>query len=244
MTGPLTVVLPCAGHGSRLGLPFPKELLPTPDGRVALDATFDLLADVDAHVVLVVDAGRAATFAHVHARHAGTPAAFVRQPADTTGLCAAIRAALPWCGLRILVLLPDQILLSGPAGRPVAAAAALLGDQRACFLAARETDPRRIARDGALRIEQPPGEPGTVVALADHPPLADAARFNAVWFGLGIRREAAEAALADLDLAIEHSLTPDRFAAGPLHRAGVVEVPPFTDLGTWPALRDFWAGAT
>ena len=66
------VVLPCAGSGSRLGLPFPKELAPLGPGRCVIDSSLDLIrnaaADCDLSVLLMTDGERDLTVRYVRAR--------------------------------------------------------------------------------------------------------------------------------------------------------------------------------
>ncbi|BCJ61581.1 NTP transferase domain-containing protein [Micromonospora endophytica] len=246
MSGVLSVVVPCAGAGSRLGLPFPKELLPTPDGRVLLDQVFDLVAGLDARLVLVTGPDRGPTISHIHRTYPQLPVASVRQPGHAVGLFGAIRATVPFIGDRAVVLLPDQRLCQVPDPSPVRDAAQVLADGAAmCFLAAPCNDPQRIAVDGALRVDDPAdtgGRLGLVRGLGDKPGLSAANAFNAVWFGFGFRREAANQVLDQLDAAQRHQLDADAFAAGPLSGAPVVPVAPFVDCGTWPSVTALWRG--
>ncbi|WP_322770271.1 NTP transferase domain-containing protein [Frankia sp. Cr1] len=246
--GPLTVVVPCAGHGTRLGVPFPKELLPVAAGRVLLDGVFELLAvhRDSVRVVLVVGADRHATVAYVTGRYPDWPVAFVPQAPNTHEMLGAVRSALPWCHGRVLVLLPDQWLTAPPADDPVTATMTVLADAPACFLAAPETNPARIAVDGALRIERP-GDgmdgPWRVMALADKPGHGRTAGFNAVWFGVAFTMAAAAGAVEQMERAVAGDLTGRVWQDGPLAGCPVVLVPSFVDLGTWPALTAYWATA-
>lgn len=246
-TGELTVVLPCAGRGSRLGLALPKELVPAAPGRTALDGVFALLAAHRAHlrVVIVVGDGRQATIAHVRDRYPDWVVAFVYQHPDQREMVGAVRSALAWCTDRVLVLLPDQWLSTPPGTDPVAAADTALATGPACFLAATEADPARIGGDGALRLADT-GDPAggmRVVEFADKPGAAQAGRFNAVWFGVGFTARSAQATLTQLELAADGLLTAADWRAGPLYGCPAVLVPSFTDLGTWPAFAAHWAKA-
>lgn len=238
-----TVIVPCAGAGRRLDWPFSKELTPIGRGRVVLDATLDLLAphaDL-VRVVVVVDDRREATVRHLQKRCAelGLPWATVYQPADLVDSTGAVLAAQPWFGVANLVLLPDQVLLR-PRGTEVGEALAQIRrGAEFCFLAAHETDRTRLATDGAVRIQPgaAPGQPAQVVDYADKPRHQRAHEFNAVWFGYAFAHHSADDALRVL-----HTATVDRTlpasGLGPLHGSPVVEVGPFVDLGTWPAVRD------
>ncbi|MFJ8478464.1 hypothetical protein [Kitasatospora sp. NPDC094011] len=243
MSAPATVVVPCAGRGSRLGLPFPKELVPAgPGGRVAIDCALQLVADAsDVRLLLVTGPDRRATVRHVRGRCAA-PVAVVEQDRALPELAGAIRSALPWCPGPVLVLLPDQVLARPAPGLLDAALTALAGHP-VCFLAAPEDDPRRIAVDGALATAPgrlAPGGARRLTGLADKPGPDQAAGFDRVWFGFGFQPAAAGPVLDQLHAAAEHRLTGDDFRAGPLAGAPVLDCPPFTDLGTWPELTRHW----
>jgi CTP:molybdopterin cytidylyltransferase MocA len=238
----VTVVVPCAGHGSRLGLPFPKELLPAEYGKVALDGVFDLLAPhrERVRVVLVIDAGRQATVAHVSARYPDWAVAFVCQQPAQPGMVGAVRSARAWFTGRVLVLLPDQ-WLTAAAHDPVGRAVTALDTHPACLLAAAEKDPERIAVDGAVRVRRDGTNIGRAVALADKPGIAGTGMFDAVWFGLGFTQAAADAVLDQVAASEVGTLADAELRRGPLGGAPVIDVPPFTDLGTWPAVVGHWA---
>jgi hypothetical protein len=241
-----TVVLPLAGRGSRLGLPTPKELLPIGPGRVALDDTLDLLAPHTDRLRLVAvlgpDREPTARYLERHCHELGLPLAVVRQDPDLPESTGAVLSTAPWYGPATLVLLADQVL-HAPAPRAVGEALDLIhAGHESVFLAARENTPERLAVDGALHVERDENELLHVTDYADKPGLENAGRFNAVWFGYAFAHRAAEGFVDALHRAtLGLSEHPHQMA--PVLRAAAVEVGPFTDLGTWPAVRAHWAGA-
>ncbi|MFF2618797.1 hypothetical protein [Kitasatospora sp. NPDC058046] len=235
-----TVVLPCAGTGSRLGLPIAKELVPTGPGRVALDHTLDLLAQhaERLRVVAVLGPGREATARHLTARCAdlGLPLALCSQDAKLPESTGAVLSCAAWWGPATAVLLPDQIL-TRPVPHAIGGLLDLVGaGHRAAFLTAAESDPRRLAVDGALLLETAAGDPWPRVAdFADKPGLERAHRFNAVWFAYAFAGAHGPSVLDVLHRATLHRpLGPGGLA--PLLGAPTLDVGPFTDLGTWPSL--------
>lgn len=237
-----TYVLPCAGAGQRLGLPFGKELTPIGDGQVLVDAALDLIAPY-AHrsrLVVVVDDQREVTVRYLRRRceDVGLPLALVYQSAHLIESTGAVLSAQAWFGTGNVVLLPDQVLSEPNPAVLAEALGHIHSGEGFCFLAARETDPARLAVDGALQVDD--GRPARLVNFADKPGLARAEEFNAVWFGYAFAQHSAEQVLDVL-----HSATVDRClppaGLGPLLRSPVVEISPFYDLGTWPALRDYLA---
>jgi hypothetical protein len=239
-----TVILPCAGAGTRLGLPFGKELLPLGPGSTPLGETLALLVPhaLALRLVVVLGDGREATARHVTARAAaaGLPVAFMSQDPGLAECTGAVLSAAPWFSERNLVLLPDQVL-DRPDPDLVTLALDTLDEAPFCFLAAREDDPERISRDGALRVTS--GTPARLLDYAEHPPLDGAGRFNATWFGFAFRDDAGEA-LSLLHRAVGgRPVTTADVAASPLAGCPVIEAGPYRDLGTWPAVRACWAEA-
>jgi hypothetical protein len=241
--GRATVILPCAGAGQRLGLAFAKELLPLGPGSTPLDEAIGLLLPHAGalRLVVVLGAGREATARHIvrKAMPAGLPVAFIPQHPDMAESTGAVLSARPWFAERNLVLLPDQVLAS-PRQDLAASALDALSDAPFCFLAAREDDPARISRDGALSIT--PETPGQLLDYAERPHPSDAARFNATWFGFGFRRDQADEALSLMHRAVSGGpVTTAEVTASPLGGCPVIETGPYRDLGTWPAVRAHWA---
>jgi hypothetical protein len=239
-----TVILPCAGAGQRLGLPFGKELLPLGPGSTPLDATLGLLIPEAARLrlVVVLGPGREATARHVLRATASArlPVAFTWQLQGLAESTGAVLSAEPWYSGRNLVLLPDQVLTCPPDGL-VTGALDVLGSAPFCFLASRESDPARISRDGALAITD--GKPARLLDYAEHPVLAEAHGFNAVWFGFGFRREHADEAVSLLHRAVTgEPVTTGEVAGSPLGGCAVIDAGPYRDLGTWPAVMEHWAG--
>jgi CTP:molybdopterin cytidylyltransferase MocA len=245
MTGErATVILPCAGAGRRLGLPFGKELLPLGPGSTPLDAALGLLLPAAARLrlVVVLSPEREATARHILRTTASwrLPVAFTCQQPGLAESTGAVLSAEPWYSERNLVLLPDQVLTCPPDGL-VTSALEAVGDAPFCFLASRETDPARISRDGALAITA--STPARLLDYAEHPALAEASRFNAVWFGFAFRREHAGTAVSLLHRAVTgETVTAGDVAGSPLGGCAVIDVGPYRDLGTWPAVMAHWGG--
>ncbi|MEE1744070.1 hypothetical protein [Streptomyces sp. JV184] len=140
------------------------------------------------------------------------------------------------------MLLADQVLYV-PAPEAVGEALDLIhAGQESVFLAAMEDNAERLAADGALHVERDGGGVLRVTNYADKPGLEGAERFNAVWFGYAFAPRAAEGFVGALHRATlglsEHPPQMDTVL-----RAVAVEIGPFTDLGTWPAVTAHWTEA-
>jgi hypothetical protein len=220
------VVLPCAGSGSRLGLPFPKELAPLGPGRCVIDSSLDLIRACasDVRVILMTDGGRDLTAAYVRDRLPGVPVAEVRQDLTAPDLAEAVIALWPWLGYVNVLLLPDVVY--GWAGDPVtelATAAVSYG----FAVAAVKAPPEQIRTAGALKVLD-----DRIAAFEDKP--ADPEGYDALW-GMLAFSNGTSFGMGGLKLIAESA---SRARTGPvtdppLLYAPVTWLSGFRDCGTW-----------
>ena len=174
------MVLPCAGSGSRLGLPFPKELAPLGPGRLVVDSSLDLIraaagGGADVRVLVLTDGTRQATCDYVRARLPGVPVAEVRQDPAAGDMAEGVLGVRAWFGLLNVLLLPDVAYqwAGDPVGE-VADAAKSSGFAVAAVKAA----PEQVRHLGALYVNA-----DRVRQFEDKP--ADPDGYNAFWGMLG-----------------------------------------------------------
>lgn len=221
----IRVILPCAGAGTRMGLPFPKELAPLGPGRAVIDSSLDLIraAAGDVKVLLMTDGRRDLTVSYVRERLPGTGVAEVRQDPAARDMTEAVLALEPWLGYVNVLLLPD-VLYRAPGG--AVTELALKAVSCGFAFAAVKAGPGQVAASGALRVDG-----GRVAAYEDKP--ADPSGYDAAWgmlafggrgFGTaGLRLVAGSAA---------------RTRSGPVTDPPVLNAPvtwldSMTDCGTW-----------
>jgi len=177
----VSIILPCAGLGTRFGAPYAKELHCLAPGVTVLDRSLETVVELAkggaaVRVVVVFGPHKLDTVRYL-ARYAGIlQLVFVYQDNDTEpGLDGAIRCALPMTRGPVALVLPDIVVSSAGSLREVLR----LTDASAWgVVAAKEHDPVILRQMGALTVD---GEDGvvTVEAAAEKP--ADPAGFNALW---------------------------------------------------------------
>jgi hypothetical protein len=223
------VILPCAGSGRRLGLPFPKELAPLGPGRCLIDSSLDLIRGAslasDVRVILMTGGCRDLTAAYVRRNLDGVPVAEVLQDPDAADMPDAVLALEPWLGYANVLLLPDVIYeASGDPVTEVAGKASGYG----FAVAAAPAGPGQIAHLGALAVED-----DRVAAYEDKP--ADPSRYTAAWGMLGF--SGSSYGTAGLSQIAESTV---RTREGPVtdppvRGAPVIWLDGFRDCGTWDA---------
>ncbi|MBE1496075.1 UTP-glucose-1-phosphate uridylyltransferase [Amycolatopsis lexingtonensis] len=184
MTTPVpdvSVILPCAGLGTRFGAPYAKELHCLAPGVTVLDRSLDAVVEVaksglSVRVVVVFGPHKLDTVKYL-ARYAGMfQLVFVYQDdVAQPGLDGAIRCALPLTRGPVALVLPD-IVVSG-----VDSLLAALRETAVAgwsVVAAEERDPGVLRQMGALTVAGG-SDVVTVEAAAEKP--ADPSGFNALW---------------------------------------------------------------
>jgi bifunctional N-acetylglucosamine-1-phosphate-uridyltransferase/glucosamine-1-phosphate-acetyltransferase GlmU-like protein len=225
------VILPCAGAGTRLGLPYPKEVHFVLPGTALIDLTVERFTSLSkpCYLIVVIKPGKELVPQYLAGRWADTPVRVVHQQKE--GFLGAIEAALPECAAANLILLPDQVIKEQ--GALEAAFKALEAGAKAALLALETKDMELIGQDGALRVEN-----GRLAAMAEKPGPIAAKDFNAVWCGLGFRKETAEATLKAMKDIYYGKDGPTKEQHS-LDGAPVFAVDDYADLGVWDRMIAF-----
>jgi hypothetical protein len=222
------VILPCAGGGSRLGLPFPKELAPLGDGRLLIDSCLSLIraAGHHARVLLLHDGSRDQTEAYLRTRLPGVPLALARQDQDASDMPGAVLALEPWLGESNVLLLPDVIYEF--TGDPVTEVSRQAREHGFCFGAA--PFPREaLAQLGALATSG-----FHVTAYQDKPGQPE--HYDSAWGMLGFSGQRGLDGLKLIAMSTAGTMAgPLRLP--PLEGAPVVQLRGFRDCGTWASYR-------
>jgi hypothetical protein len=190
----VSIVLPCAGFGTRFGSPYAKELHCVAPGVTVLDRSLQAAVDLveggwDVRLVVVFRTHKLDTVSYL-ARYAQTfQTVFVYQDESVeAGLDGAIRSALPLTRGPVALVLPD-IVVSGPGSSGcLLDAVERTSETGWSVVAAEERDPEALRQGGALRLAERDGVT-TVVAAAEKP--ADPAGFNAGWGMIAVAEEQA-----------------------------------------------------
>jgi len=177
----VSVILPCAGLGTRFGAPYAKELHCLAPGITVLDRSLEAVVELaksglSVRVVVVFGTHKLDTVKYL-ARYAGMfQLVFVYQDdVAQPGLDGAIRCALPLTRGPVALVLPD-IVVSG-----VDSLLAALRETEVAgwsVVAAEERDHGVLRQMGALTVAGGSGVV-TVEAAAEKP--ADPSGFNALW---------------------------------------------------------------
>ncbi|MEU6537776.1 hypothetical protein [Streptomyces sp. NPDC047000] len=190
----VSIILPCAGFGTRFEAPYSKELHCLAPGITVLDRSLEAVVELaksglSVRLVVVFRTHKLDTVSYL-ARYAGLfQIVFVYQDESfAPDLDGAIRSGLPMTQGPVVLVLPD-IVISG-AGSAGSLLAALRHTEVAGWsvVAAEERDPDMLRQMGALALAEEGGVM-TVGAATDKP--ADPSGYNAFWGMVAVTAEEA-----------------------------------------------------
>jgi dTDP-glucose pyrophosphorylase len=220
----ITFILPCAGSGTRLGLPFPKELAPLRPGCAVIDSSLDLIDKTASakRIILLDDGDRKATADYIRRRLPEVPLARVRQHRYAADWPDGVLRLESWLGEVNVVLLPDSAYdASALVVEQLAAQARATGFALGVVRMPAES----LRRFGAVTVIQD----DTVRFYEDKPDHPE--RFNAVW---GMLAFSGEIGLLGMRV-IANSTRRQGVCKPPVVGAPVTWLDGWRDLGTWEA---------
>lgn len=243
----LTVILPCAGEGKRLGMKIPKELYLLAPGIRLIDFTLEHLRRYYRQwegkrsilVCLVIRRGKESVFHYAAERLAPIDTRAVEFDSRLREWPGSVYSAAAAFSSRNMVLLPDTVVQTGPEGYFTDARGRTLvekmkeslGEGPVSFGWKSEGNRRKLENRGALRVR---GE--RITAFQDKP-RESLSRYNAFWGCYGFRRETAGELHAFLHRSVQHD-SPDYRECSFFPSAGF-PLHGYHDLGTWRAIHGF-----
>jgi hypothetical protein len=228
----LNVILPCAGEGTRLGLPYPKELHHVASGVSLIDLSLQRLypyRHLVGRITITLTARKADLVRCVAKWRSVFPFAFTYFDERNEEWPGSILSAEPLFMDRNVVLLPDSLVIE-TAQHPLAPSFDhLLQDHDLVFGVMRE-ESQRLRSLGALRLEAD----GRVTAFCDKP-VDHLERFNGFWGTFGFTGDTGRRILEVMTASVQRH--PVSFET--LHLRGPVGFPllGYHDLGVWEQLK-------
>jgi len=232
----LTVVVPCAGIGSRFGAVYPKELHAVRPGITLLDLALAPVVELsklcELQVVIVTSVSKPQILTHMGGYSDRFDFACVIQPGGAPpGLSSAIRAAVTWCSEDALIVLPDQVLEKRIA-KVLREMYLELRKGRSAVLAEPCRASERLRTEGALFVSSQAGVP-TVERSWEKP--RDPSGFNSVWASIAVRRSLLQQLAEEIE---QGSAVPSLIGARVFVCKAFLNVNSPLDLATYPSLDE------
>ena len=228
----LTVILPAAGKGTRLNLPYPKEILRVDKEKALIDNSFELfdgLGRQDIDFVVVINEEKTEIVKYLSKYKSQYNVSFTYQSPEELEYTGAIKSAKHLFGDNNIVLLPDT-LLTMPKGVNLADRVnSYLENDGFCFLFKAETDVNMLKTKGCLQLDD-----NLRVLNYEDKPFENITKFNGYWCAFAFKKEVFNECIAFMEqstLKLDHPKNVIEQTS--IYRSQAIMVEDYKDLGTW-----------
>ena len=228
----LTVILPAAGKGTRLNLPYPKEILRLDKEKALIDNSFDLFAGLgreEVEFVVVINEEKTEIVKYLSKYKDQYNISFTYQSPNEIEYTGAIKSAKHLFGENNIVLLPDT-LLTLPKGVILSNQVDThLKENSFVFLFKSEIDEEMLKTKGCLQLD----DSLRVLAYEDKP-CENIPRFNGYWCAFAFKKEVFDECILFMEQStLEVDKPKIRVEQTAIFKSNVIEVVDYQDLGTW-----------
>ncbi|MGE5343272.1 MAG: hypothetical protein ACM3SY_17525 [Candidatus Omnitrophota bacterium] len=237
----ITVILPCAGEGRRLGLNSPKELFEIfPDTRL-IDFSLRHIRDYADHiqtpnhlsVAVVIRPWKTDVTEYVISQLPGISVKPVMFDDRYTEWPGSVFSAHPLFSTYNIVLLPDSFLEVTGDEILLTSMITALKHHRVVFGCQDCTDEDKLRSLGAMRVEN-----GQVTVFQDKP-RHSLDQFNGFWGCYGFQKEYGQILYNFLIDSVHHQ--PQELTRQPFFPPAAIPISCYYDLGTWDNIQRFKA---
>lgn len=238
MTSKLTVIIPAAGLGSRLKLPYSKEILRISEEKSLIDFSFDFFKDYgrkDIEFVLVINETKTDVIKYLSKYKDRFNISFTFQNPNEHEYTGAIKSAKHLFGEHNVILLPDTIMKLGPGVDLVESIENSLTETGFTFFYKKETKPEMLKTKGSLYINE-----NSIIELYEDKPQEKLERFNAYWCSFAFRKRVFDQSMTFMEKStLKQRVLVDEIKNTPLYLSKGIEVEDYIDLGTWQELNRY-----
>lgn len=228
----LTVILPCAGEGSRLYLPYPKEIHSIEKNKSLIDYSFDLFSNYgrrDVEFVVTLNEKKTELIKYLSRYKNRFDISFTFFNPTETEYTGSIKSARHLFGEKNLVLLPDTFLKLKSSQDIMTLVNDSLNETGFTFFFKRETDSDMLKTKGSLLIDK-----DFLVQEYEDKPQENFDRFNAFWTAFAFRKRVFDNCIEFMEKStLNHRLLVGEIQNTPIYKSKAIEVDDYVDLGTW-----------
>jgi NDP-sugar pyrophosphorylase family protein len=226
----LTVILPCAGAGTRLNLPFSKELFSIEKNKCLIDYSFDLFSSYardDINFVVTINENKTDLVRYLGKYKHKFNISFTYFNPTEVDVPGSVRSARHLFSKNNIVLLPDTILRFKSGFDIKNTICTELSASSFIFLYKEETSQAALSARGALNVID-----DKVVDYEDKPQY-NVDRFNAFWCALAFKKEIFDEAFNIIQLFYTVDSCKPLIKETVLYGAKAIQIDSYSDLGTW-----------
>ena len=233
----LTIILPCAGEGTRLSLPYPKEIHSIEKNKSLIDYSFDLFQNYgrrDVEFVVTLNENKTELIKYLSRYKTRFNISFTFFNLAETEYTGSIKSARHLFGEKNLVLLPDTFMKMKSSQDIVELVSESLNETGFTFFYKRENDPDMLKTKGALSISN------DLVQEYEDKPQEDQDMFNAFWTAFAFRKRVFNQCIEFMEKStLNHRQMVGEIKNTPLYNSKAIEVDDYVDLGTWDQIYKY-----
>lgn len=231
----LTVIIPAAGKGTRLNLPYPKEIFKLDKSQALIDYTFDHFKKYDrtqVEFVVVINEYKTEIIEYLSKYKDKYNISFTYQNPNEFEYTGAIKSAYHLFGKYNVVMLPDTILKLQGTKDLYTSVINRLSSKGFTFFYIKEDNPLMLSTKGSLYVEN------NFVKLYEDKPTEAFGRFNAYWTSFAFTKKDFNLAMNFMEKStLKENVNLDEIKLTPIYNSIGIEVKDYIDLGTWPEIR-------
>ena len=230
------MILPAAGKGTRLNLPYPKEILRLNNTEALIDNSFNFFRDYgrkDVEFVVIINENKPELLSYLAKYKDRYNISFVYQNPNEREYTGAIKSASHLFGEHNIVLLPDTIMRL-PAGSDLYEMVNnSLIETGFTFLYKKELDENILKTKGALYVNDK-----NIIEKYEDKPETNLESYNAFWCSFAFRKRVFNQCIGFMEKStLRQKISIDEIKQTPIHNSKGIEVEDYIDLGTWKEIR-------
>ena len=227
--------MPAAGKGSRLGLPYPKEIMQLEKGRALIDYSFDFFKNrsrEEVEFVIVINEDKTDIVRYLSKYKDQYNISFTYQNPNEIEYTGAIKSAYHLFGDYNVVMLPDTLMKLKPSVDLYDRVLHNLKSKGFTFFYKNETNPLMLATKGSLFVDN------NFVKLYEDKPRDGFYQYNAFWCSFAFTKKDFPLCMSFMEKStLREGFDPEEIKLTPIYNSLGIEVLDYIDLGTWSEVR-------
>jgi hypothetical protein len=227
--------MPAAGKGSRLGLPYPKEIMQLEKGRALIDYSFDFFKNrsrEEVEFVIVINEDKTDIVRYLAKYKDQYNISFTYQNPNEMEYTGAIKSAYHLFGEYNVVMLPDTLMKLKPNVDLYDQVLHNLKSKGFTFFYKNETNPLMLATKGSLFVDN------NFVKLYEDKPRDGFYQYNAFWCSFAFTKKDFPLCMSFMEKStLREGFDPEEIKLTPIYNSPGIEVLDYIDLGTWSEVR-------
>ena len=232
----LTVILPAAGQGTRLNLPYPKEILRLDKEQALIDYSFDFFRNYgrkDIQFVVVINEKKTEIIHYLSKYKNRYNISFTYQDPNEFEYTGAIKSAKHLFGNLNVVLLPDTIMTLYNNNDLYQTIRCSIDRTGFSFLFKREQLSDMLKTKGSVFVNDE-----NEILLYEDKPEKNYDRFNAFWCGFSFYNNCFDECMSFMERStLKKQVRCEDIKDTPIYKSVGIEVQEYKDLGTWEEIR-------